>query len=93
VGHLILHNRAGNAVAGPTGTTERLPGPHCTSPVRSTGAGDRFNAGYLLGIALGLDDAARLDLGSAVSGAFLRKGTSPDLDAVVALLGDPTWPR
>ena len=93
---VVLHNRQGNAVAelhdGRERLCERPPGPLCANPVRSTGAGDRFNAGYLLGRVLGLEAAARLDVGSAVSGAFLRRGTSPDRAAVAALLRDPAWP-
>lgn len=76
VSEVILHNRSGNAVAWDGGALAVPAGPHCATPVKSTGAGDRFNAGYGLGLVLGLDAAQRLDLGSAVAGVFLRQGRS-----------------
>jgi hypothetical protein len=51
-------------------------GPHCPNPKKSTGAGDRFNAGFCLGLAQSLGDAGCLALGCAVSGFFVRKARS-----------------
>jgi sugar/nucleoside kinase (ribokinase family) len=51
-------------------------GPYCPNPKKSTGAGDRFNAGFCLGLAQGLGDAGCLALGCAVSGFFVRKARS-----------------
>ena len=99
---VVLHNREGNAVAWSGGTAAVQPGPRCAIPRKSTGAGDRFNAGYCLGLLLGLAPADRLDLGSAVAGVFLRRGrsgTKAELEAFLAAwaastavdeaLGDP----
>ena len=52
-------------------------GPYCPQPVKSTGAGDRFNAGYALGLMLDLPSRARLQLAAASSGLYVRLGRSP----------------
>jgi sugar/nucleoside kinase (ribokinase family) len=52
------------------------PGPFCPNPKKSTGAGDRFNAGFCLGLALNLGEAQSLALGCAVSGFFVRNARS-----------------
>jgi sugar/nucleoside kinase (ribokinase family) len=50
---------------------------YCPNPKKSTGAGDRFNAGFCLGILLGLDACSRITLGCACSGYFVRNARSP----------------
>lgn len=64
--------------------------PYTDSPVKSTGAGDRFNAGYALGLVLGLEPEARLLLGNTVSGSYVRTGVSPSLSSVLDMLEN--WP-
>jgi hypothetical protein len=59
-------------------------GPYCDKPVKLTGAGDRFNAGYGLGLLLALPAGQRLRLGAATSGCFVRSGASAGLDALIA---------
>ena len=51
-------------------------GPYCPHPKKSTGAGDRFNAGFCLGLALRLTDAEALALGCAAAGFFVRHARS-----------------
>jgi sugar/nucleoside kinase (ribokinase family) len=51
-------------------------GPYCSHPKKSTGAGDRFNAGYVSGLLLGLSFQERLLLGCAASGFFVRQARS-----------------
>lgn len=53
-------------------------GPYCPNPKKSTGAGDRFNAGFCLGLAQGLGDAESLALGCAAAGFFVRNARSAD---------------
>lgn len=48
----------------------------CPNPKKSTGAGDRFNAGFALGILLEMDAGARLTLGCAASSFFVRNARS-----------------
>ena len=62
------------------------PGPYCANPKKSTGAGDRFNAGFCLGLALGLGDAESLALGCAVSGFFVRNARSASQPELVDFL-------
>jgi len=51
-------------------------GPYCAQPKKSTGAGDRFNAGYVCGLMLGFGAEDCLNLGSAASGFFVRQARS-----------------
>ncbi|MFZ4776752.1 MAG: carbohydrate kinase [Terrimicrobiaceae bacterium] len=51
-------------------------GSICQNPKKSTGAGDRFNAGISLGLSLGFAAADCLALGCAVSGYFVRNARS-----------------
>jgi len=51
-------------------------GSVCPNPKKSTGAGDRFNAGITLGLSLGFDAADCLALGCAASGFFVRNARS-----------------
>ncbi|MBC8126584.1 MAG: carbohydrate kinase [Gloeobacteraceae cyanobacterium ES-bin-144] len=62
------------------------PGPYCANPKKSTGAGDRFNAGFCLGLALALGDAESLALGCAVSGFFVRNARSASQPELVGFL-------
>jgi sugar/nucleoside kinase (ribokinase family) len=73
--HALHHAATPTAVAA---------GPYCTAPVKLTGAGDRFNAGYALGLMLGLPDGERLALGCAASGWFVRYGHSATIPDLVA---------
>lgn len=54
-------------------------GPYCEQPKKSTGAGDRFNAGYALGCVLECALQERLSLATAASGFFVREARSPSL--------------
>jgi sugar/nucleoside kinase (ribokinase family) len=83
---VVAHHRDGDAEADATGAVFSPPAPRCLAPMRSTGAGDRFNAGWIAGFALGLAPADRLALGAATAGTFVRLGASPDRPAVAAAL-------
>lgn len=56
-----------------------INGPYCEKPLKSTGAGDRFNAGFLIGMLLGLSPEERLGFACASSGFFVRNGRSGDM--------------
>ena len=58
----------------------RVDGPFCAKPVLTTGAGDNFNAGFCLGLALGLEPLNSLILGVGTSGYYVRKAKSPSLE-------------
>jgi sugar/nucleoside kinase (ribokinase family) len=74
------------AVSASAGGGVMQPGPYCAAPKKSTGAGDRFNAGFCLGLAHHLDDANSLVLGCAVSGFFVRNARSATHQELVAFL-------
>lgn len=60
----------------------RRIGPYCANPVLTTGAGDNFNAGFILGICLGLTAQEALLLGMAISGFYVRNARSANLDEI-----------
>lgn len=63
-----------------------LEGPYCLNPMKSTGAGDRFNAGYATGLLLNGSLADCLTLGCACAGFFVRHGRSGSLAELAAQL-------
>jgi sugar/nucleoside kinase (ribokinase family) len=63
-----------------------ISGPHCAQPLKSTGAGDRFNAGYCLGLLARGTLADCLTLGCAASGFFVRQARSADRAELAAFL-------
>lgn len=86
IAQVVVHNSRINAVAHAEGVVVRPAGPFCEKPLKSTGAGDRFNSGYVHGLATGLDHAGRLDLGAAVAGYFIRHARSGGVAEVQAYL-------
>jgi hypothetical protein len=84
---VVVHNAKSTAVADAGGEVlVQAPGPHCANPKKTTGAGDRFNAGYCLGLLLELPARQRLALGSATGGFFVRNARSASLDEVAGFL-------
>lgn len=73
--HALRHAATAEAV---------VRGPWTPTPVKLTGAGDRFNAGYGLGLMLGLPAGQRLALGNAASGCFVRSGASAGISDIIA---------
>ena len=58
-------------------------GPYCEKPVLTTGAGDNFNAGFCLGMALDLQPQQALTLGVCTSGYYVRNAKSPTFSQVI----------
>ena len=75
---VVIHPREYAVAADPDGET-LVDGPFCAKPLISTGAGDHFNAGFLLGRILGGDLDAALQIGVATSGFYVRTAKSPAL--------------
>lgn len=65
-----------SATAVTTDAACTVTGPWCAKPKKSVGAGDRYNAGYLAGLLLGMELDARLLLGTLASGFFVRNARS-----------------
>jgi len=63
-----------------------IEGPYCEKPKLTTGAGDNFNAGFVLGKALGLALGESLALGAANSGFYVRNSRSGNHDEILTFL-------
>jgi sugar/nucleoside kinase (ribokinase family) len=61
-------------------------GPYTAKPKISTGAGDHFNAGFVIGRLLGLGLAHSLQLAVAASGFYVRHASSPNREQLVRFL-------
>lgn len=85
VSTVVIH-RNKFAVAAEADGTAAVDGPHCANPRKSTGAGDRFNAGHVFGLLLGCDLEQCLILGCATAGLFVRTAESPDRDSLARFL-------
>ncbi|MFH1694072.1 MAG: PfkB family carbohydrate kinase [Bacillota bacterium] len=63
-------------------------GPYVSKPKLTTGAGDNFNAGFVLGLMLDLEPEEALLTGMATSGYYVRHAESPTFDQLVEFIGD-----
>lgn len=82
ISEVVIHSIK-DAVLANAAESAHARGPFCPRPKKSTGAGDRFNAGYALGLLLGLSAESRLLLACAVSGLYVRKGESPSFAELI----------
>ena len=85
ISRVVVHRIAFAVSSSPAGGFTQ-PGPFCPHPKKSTGAGDRFNAGFCLGQALGFNDAEALALGCATAGFFVRHARSASHSELVEFL-------
>jgi len=85
VTRVVIH-RVSFAVSATAECGSTQPGPYSADTKKNTGAGDRFNAGFCLGLALGLDDTESLALGCAASGFFVRTARSASSQELVGFL-------
>lgn len=85
VSTVVIHTLKFAVSAGPDGEFS-TQGPFCERPLKSTGAGDRFNAGYCLGLLAAAAPEDRLSLGCAVSGYFVRNAQSPSREELAEFL-------
>lgn len=93
---VVVHPRQGAAAARRVDAGEDsawFDGPMVARPALSTGAGDHFNAGFALGLALGVPLPAALAIGCATSGAYVRDAQSPDRPRLVKFLRDLPEPE
>lgn len=67
-----------------------VQGSYCEKPIKSTGAGDRFNAGYILGCLMECSLENRLTLATATSSYFVRNAKSPTIEALAQFIEDMT---
>ncbi len=78
IAEVVIHHIKFAAVANAT-ETAIMDTFYCAKPKKSTGAGDRFNAGYCLGLLLKLDARSRLVCANASAGFFVREARSASL--------------
>jgi hypothetical protein len=60
-----------------------LLGPLCKEPKLTTGAGDNFNSGFVLGLLLDMDPSSSLLMGMATSGFYVRNAKSPHFEELI----------
>ncbi len=89
---VVVHPRSGASAATAEGSAS-FEGPFVQHPKISTGAGDHFNAGFMLGRTLGLDLAQSLCCGVGTSGYYVRSGDSPTLSKLAGFIGDLPAPE
>lgn len=84
---VIHHSRF--AAAAEKNSSFQVRQAHCPSPKKSTGAGDRFNAGYCLGLLANLPLEDTLLTACASSGFFVRNAKSASLEELATFLTSP----
>lgn len=57
-------------------------------PKLTTGAGDNFNAGFVLGLMLGLSPDQALLTGMSTSGFYVRNAGSPKFEELIQFIED-----
>lgn len=86
ISHVLIHQTKFSVVSDATGQTYNANGPFCAAPKKSTGAGDRFNAGFCAGLLLDFDLLSCLNLASATTGLFVREARSATLDELIPFI-------
>ena len=89
---VVVHPRS-HASAATADEAATFLGPFVQRPLISTGAGDHFNAGFMLGRVLGLDLAGSLCCGVATSGHYVRTGRSPTTRQLAEFVADLPGPE
>jgi sugar/nucleoside kinase (ribokinase family) len=76
ISNFVLHTNS-FAISADQSDIQKLKQPYCKNPVLTTGAGDTFNGGYILGLLISDDSEIRLATASAAAGYFIRNGRPP----------------
>ena len=63
-------------------------GPYIAKPKLTTGAGDNFNSGFMLGLLLGLAPDEALLTGMSTSGYYVRQAGSPKYADLIEFIGE-----
>ena len=82
---LVIH-RTNDALAYDGNNFEKCDTFFCTKPSILTGGGDNFNAGFCFALFHDLDLFQSLIVANAVSGYYVKTGTSPSVDNVIDFL-------
>lgn len=80
----VVHTPLYAAAALASGECAYIKQKYCENPVRTAGAGDTFNAGYITASLAGLNISERLYTANTAVSFFLCEGTAPDQDSLMA---------
>lgn len=80
---LVIHTPQYAVAATHAGGADIISQRYCAKPVRSAGAGDTFNGGYIAGILAGLDITERLQVANAAVYYFLNNGFPPSQNDLI----------
>jgi hypothetical protein len=83
--YLLVHPTESTIVCSYEGLVE-VQGKMVAQPKVLTGGGDNLNAGYCLGLLLGMKQAECALLGMATSGAYIQNGVSPSVSDLITYL-------
>ena len=84
---LVVHTPYYGAAASSSNKPALAASVYCEKPVRSAGAGDSFNGGYIAASLAGFNTPERLEIANASVGAFLRSGVYPDRRNMLEYMG------
>lgn len=87
VSNFVLHTNS-LAISADKDGVKKLKQPYCNNPVITTGAGDTFNGGYILGLLLSEARDIQLAAASAAAGYFIRNGRPPGQIEMINFLED-----
>lgn len=85
ISRFVAHGSTKSAIATPTDGIA-VDVPRTDDPMMTTGAGDHFNAGVVLGLLYDLKPHETVALGNAIAGCFVRQGDSPSVETIEAFL-------
>jgi sugar/nucleoside kinase (ribokinase family) len=82
---IVVHTPHFAAISSYSEGVAVVPQRHCENVVRTTGAGDNFNGGYMVTCVFPgeLNMHERLFVGNATTGFYVRNGYSPDIPALI----------
>lgn len=80
---LVIHTTR-YAVSARASSAVILEQDFCKRPVRTTGAGDTFNGGYIVALAQEMDQTERLAVANACTSFFVRNGYPPSVDELLS---------
>jgi hypothetical protein len=86
VARVVSHGARQSCCVSADGTTTVSVEP-VDEPALTTGAGDHFNAGFSLGLCVGLSESAALVTGNALARRFVATGQTPDYEELTAAVG------
>jgi sugar/nucleoside kinase (ribokinase family) len=86
VDELVVHDPHFGVAASMGEEPAYVKADYCTNVVRSAGAGDNFNGGYLAAKLAGLDIVERLHVANGTVGHFIRTGEFPSVEKMASRL-------